>query len=525
MKAVSSFVPGALGGMTGAGLGFLAAGPVGAFVGGTVGAAAGAAAMVFGRSGAWQLLYNRTRIDFRREVGDPATNSIVGAVVKWICRNFPDAPVRIQREGAPGDEATILPSATGAGFMLRLLEKPNPKWSGFVMWMATLVDYIVRGDAYWLKVRSAGDRVIELWWVPYDTMKPRWPMDDPTVFISHYEYVVDSRAYRIETRDVVHFRNGLNPANQGRTGISALESLYREIFTDNEAAQFSAALLRNMGVPGVTIAPTNTITQGLGVDPETVKERFMEKFGGDKRGEPFVSNLPIEIKTISFNPQQMDLKNLRRVPEERVSAVLGVPAGVAQLGAGLDRNTFSNLGEAKGSAYTEGVIPLQRLFAADLEVQLLPEFVDTERTPLDVFFDWKLSAAMAEAAGDIWKRHESAASKGLVTRAAFKRATGQKAGPEDEVYILPNNFTVVPAGGNQPPGGRPQLSAPNDPRPDAVAPSTASVATAPGSELRCSGTFRGEPCDQLLAESAPPGTKVKCRRCHLVTEVPLEIAA
>jgi phage portal protein BeeE len=199
------------------------------------------------------------------------------------------------------------------------------------------------------------------------------------------------------------------------------------------------------------IAPANTTGPTGKQDPETVKTKFMEKFGGDKRGEPLVLTSPTDVKVLSFNPEQMELTALRRIPEERVSAVLGVPAGVAQLGAGLDRNTFTNYGEGNVAAYTQGVIPTQRLLAGDLERQLLPDFASDEvAAGLDVWFDWTKVAAMTALAEAIWKRFESAATKGLIPRSAFKRAVGLPVLPGDEIYLLPNNYLTLDIGEDAP---------------------------------------------------------------------------
>jgi phage portal protein BeeE/phage FluMu protein Com len=468
------------------------------------GAAFLGASLVFGRSSGWgNVLLARTRIDYRREIGDPASNSIVGAVVGWIARNLPEAPVRIVREGTT--EVAHLPGPTGPGAMLRLLERPNPYFSGPLQWMATIVDRICMGDAYWIKVRAESGRVTQLWWVPAASMEPRWPENDPTVFIGHYEYTIDGTVYWVRPEDVVHFRNGINPRNT-RKGISRLASLSREIFTDEEAANFTASLLRNLGIPGVAIAPTNTVTGRVGLDVEAVKKAWMEKFGGDRRGEPFVSNLPIDVHTFAFNPQEMELRQLRRIPEERVSAVLGVPAGVAQLGAGLDRNTFSNYGEANVAAYTQGVIPDQRILAADLEIQLLPDFADVDADGLDVWFDWMKASAMQTAADAIWRKFESAATKGLVPRSAFKRATGQEVLPGDEVYVAPNNYLFTPVGQELGEAGpvttpiRPQLQ--------------------PGSTNghAAAGVVRCGSCSRLLAELASPPYRFTCSKCKAITE-------
>lgn len=477
--------------------------------------------MYFARGRGWAWLISRTRIDFRSEVGDPATNSIVGAVTGWIARNFPEAPVAIVRESDPGG-TPIARSSSGAGRFLRLLEKPNKYFSGVVLWQATVLDFL-RGDAYWIKIRSARGLVIEYWWIPRQMMEPRWDETDPSAFIGWYEYTVDGVIYTIRVQDVVHFRNGIDPLNP-RKGRDQLGSLFREIFTDEEAAAFTASLLRNLGVPGVIISPANTTTgRPLDVDPAGIKEKFGATFGGDGRGEPLVLTAPTEVKVLSWNPQQMDLKALRRIPEERVSAVLGVPAGVAQLGAGLDRNTFTNYGEGNRAAYTQGIKPLHRVFAAELELQALPDFVGQEIDDLDVIFDTSQVAAFAEWQATLEKAAREAASKGLLKRSDYLRATGRKpaADGSDDVYLLANNIVMVPAGGGRvvpalppagPPAGPPALGPGRQPA--GLLESGAPV----GSEVRCTG------CRRLLAELAAPPYRFTCR-CGVVTEQALEEAA
>jgi HK97 family phage portal protein len=370
-------------------------------------------------------------------------------VVGWIARNFPEAPVRVRRLLADGKFEVVQPGPTGPGFMLRLLERPNPWYSGVLLWMATVVDIFTSGNGYWLKERNGAGRVVRLWWAPSRFIKPM-PSDDGRVFIAFYDYVVDGVHYWVDPRDVVHFRDGLDPLNQ-RLGLSKLASLFREIYTDDEAANFTAVLLTNLGVPGVVLAPAQGSTGGgIKTDPEKVKTAFMEKFGGDRRGEPLVLTSPTDVKVLSFNPQEMQLRELRRIPEERVSAVLGISAIVAGLGAGLDRSTFTNFGEARLAAFQESIVPLQRVAGAELEVQLLPEFADTDVETLDVDFDISKASAMQAALDLIWKRAQSAATAGLLTRGTFKSMVGQPVTADDDVYILANNFLIVAAGGDGP---------------------------------------------------------------------------
>jgi len=302
---------------------------LGRFVAGAAKAIGGGAVRFAGRATVTLSSLWRTAIDYSRV--DPLANSAVMACLLWVCRTFPEAPVRVLRRTATGtlDPVPLHPLAA-------LLERPNPYYSGPLLWMATVADFNAGGNAYWYKVRSAAGRVVQLWWLPATTIEPYFPQDG-SVYIAHYEYKPGGATIAIPVEDVVHFRFGLDPKNV-RKGLSPLASVLREVYADDEAANFGAALLRNLGVPGVVIAPG---AGGVGVDEggaEAIKARFMEKFGGDKRGEPMVLAQPSDVKVLSFSPEQMDLKMLRRLPEERVSAVLGVPAVVAGLGAGLDRS-------------------------------------------------------------------------------------------------------------------------------------------------------------------------------------------
>jgi len=326
--------------------------------------------------------------------------------------------------------------------------------------MATVIDRKATGNAYWIKVRNTraqgpNDRVSELWWVPSWMMRPAWP-DDGSRFISHYVYTVDGLEYRVERYNVVHFREGLDPQNP-RLGRSSLASLFREIYTDDEGANMTAALMTNLGVPGVILAPSNTTTGGIGkADPEQVKKTFMEKFGGDKRGEPLVLTAPTDVKVLSWSPEQMNLRELRKLPEERVSAVIGISPMVVGLGAGLDRSTFTNFGEAVLAAWESSLIPDQRLMAAEMEVQLLPDFGEID--DLDVDFDVSQVRALRNDLEKVWRLAEGAATKGLLTRAAYKRRIGEPVAEDgsDDIYIVPSNYLMLGAAERPPkPQGAP----------------------------------------------------------------------
>lgn len=133
--------------------------------------------MVFSRSAGlvWRLLPN-SRFNYGREVGDRMGSSVIMAPLLWISRNFPEAPVTVV-DGAnePVDRHP----------MVRLLRRPNPYYSGIVLWMATILSWVVDGNSYWIKIRNRMGGVAELWWVPHWTITPQ---GDDQQLVTHYEY-------------------------------------------------------------------------------------------------------------------------------------------------------------------------------------------------------------------------------------------------------------------------------------------------------------------------------------------------
>lgn len=371
----------------------------------------------------WSLLGIRRSRD-AAIIGDGSGSSIVMSVVGWIMRNFPEAPVRVRQRGPKRElEET---DDVGAIAFLDLLESPNGWYSGVLLWMATIADFWLSGNGYWLKVRSGvgtGARVIAYWWIPSFVIEPKWDDGPDSDFIKHYLYkptAIDE--YEIPPTDVVHFRFGFDPDNP-RKGRSPIASVLREIMTDEEAATYTASILRNLGVPGVLISPDEENVDLDDDDAEALKAQFMGQFGGDHRGEPMVVGAKTKVTVLSFNPTEMDLKTIRRVPEERISGVIGVPAIVAGLGAGLERSTFANYAEAREAGYEENIIPTHRILSADLKTQALVDFVDdVKRFAVD--FDVSDVRVLQEDQNKLWERVGAALEKGAITLADFNRAVG-----------------------------------------------------------------------------------------------------
>ncbi len=403
-------------------------------------------------------LLPRTRYNYAREVGDGYGSSVLMAPVKFIQRVFPEAPLRIRRADAQNNETIDRHP------MLDLLRRPTGFYSGNALWRATIAEWILNGNAYWVKVRNSLWEVVELWWVPHWLMTPAWPQDG-SVFISHYEYqATPGDPKKLSVSDVVHFRNGLDPRNP-RLGMSDLYSVLREVFSDDEASNYTAAILRNMGVPGVVISPK----QGVAApeDAQATKEWFMEQTTGDKRGQPLVMRGASEVHQFAWSPAQLELGTLRDVSEERVTAILGIPAAVVGFGAGLQQTKVgATMRELVQLAWISGIIPMQSIMAEDLHNQLLEEFTgEGSRDQYKVFFDSALVEALQENEKDRATRLNVGVTGGWIKVADAKRAFRLPVDPSDEVYLRRAGISAIrswaeasgesaPAGNNPPASGQ-----------------------------------------------------------------------
>lgn len=381
----------------------------------------------------------RTRVDYRREVGDGLDSSVVMAPVQWVQRALPEARLRVVKTKSDGSVEEI------AGHKLTaLIRRPNPAYGDVHLWWATVLSYLTDGNAYWIKVRNGAGRPIELWWAPHWALEPKWP-EDGSVFISHYEYRPGNGvAMRLDVDDVVHFRHGVDPRNQ-RRGLSPLHGVIREIFMDLEASNFSASLLKNMGVPGVVISPDGG-AQPSPEDVASVKAWFKQAFSGDNRGEPLVMGGSTKVVQYGFNPQQMDMSTSRDVAEERVCAALGIPAAVVGFGAGLQTaKVGATMTELRKLAWTNGVLPITTILADEINRSLLPDFA-TGRTAEEVEFDVSDVQALQDELDKLFTRMDTAVRGGWAMVAEAREAVGFDVDDSHYIYLRPFSAIEVPAG-------------------------------------------------------------------------------
>jgi HK97 family phage portal protein len=302
-----------------------------------------------------------TRINYAALVGDLWSNSAVAACLNWIITAFPEAPPCI-KEFLPNGKSNIVHDSFG---LTELINNPNDFYDDTVLWAGTVLSYITNGNSYWFVVRDGRGRPAQLWYIPHFQVTPRWDTGD---FISYYEYRANGIVTKIPVEDVIHFRFGVDPYNP-RLGLAPLASVVREVYTDTEATNYGAAILRNFGTVGGIVSPKDPNASEM--DPETFVKLYQAKTTGDKRGEILAWDAPLDVVFPNNNPEKMALDVIRKYPEARICAVMGIPAMVVGLNVGLERSTFANYEESRSAAWEDCLLPMMRTLGKQATRQLL----------------------------------------------------------------------------------------------------------------------------------------------------------
>lgn len=380
--------------------------------------------------------YAGTRVDYASEVGDPLCSSLVAAAVNFVAVTLPEAQLRITEPSTSrmGDDIRT-PVKDHA--LIDLLENPNPYYTSDLMWQSLAATRIVFGNTYWWKVRNGLGEIIQLWPLYPGWVTPRWFTD--TSFIDYYEYRVNGAVIELDPHDVWHLRSGLDAS--GRMGVSPLMSVYREIFGDNEAANMSAVLMKNLGVFPFVVSPKDGVNMA-GMTPEdkkALKDEFVRRTTGDERGKPLVNTIGLQIDRVAFTPKEMDITALRRVPEERVAAAIGIPGIVLGFGGAWDKSNYSNYAEAREQAYESYIVPLQRSIAKNLTKHILHDkSAKLDKTgKQEVSFDYSEVRVLQEDRDKLVTRVVAGYQGGVMTLAEAREPLGLKVSDEHDVYYSP----------------------------------------------------------------------------------------
>jgi len=368
----------------------------------------------------------------------PEGNSAALACLNVLGTAFSEPPIKVYLKTQEGMEYIANHPAE------QLLNNPNPNMTSSLMNNYIVTSVAVYGDAFLLKLRNDAGAVVQLVPLLADMVEVK---GNDEQLITKYQYKQKGNTLDIMPEDMIHLRERIDPRNH-RRGLAPLRSVMVEILGDAAASQMGAALVKNTGVPSVVISPKNDLSM-TSDEAENIAEVFGRRFGGENRGRPLViSGGEVDIKTLSFSPKDLEIGKLRYINEERISAVLGVPAILAGLGSGLERATYSNAKELREFFTEQKLIPMWNHFANEFTKQLLlQDFEDN----IDYCFKYDISdvRALSQDEDATMQRITQGFNAGFVTVNEARQATQLPPLDNGDYFVRDMTIAEVPVDGSE----------------------------------------------------------------------------
>lgn len=336
---------------------------------------------------------------------------------------------------------------------LGLLRRPNPAAH---MTMSQLQPAIAKGklaagDFYLVKARTGGGTVLDnttgavarLWPVWATRMQPAvYTKADGIAssgWIDYYAYHVGKgKPLQIPVKNVIHFKNGMRD-DEPRLGIGVVEEFSLEVGSDIEAALLLSAVMSNLGVPGLVFSPEpggggaagGALGGGLpsipSEDRAEIKSMITAKTTGKRRGEAIVLSRPTKFEQFRIDLEQYDLGHIWEHVETRMSGVVGWPAILAGLQAGLDAATYANVASLRRFATENATVPTWQDDSETWTLALGPDL--GLRDDEFIAYDYRSVPALQEDRDALWKRVGEEWARGALTIGQHHRLLGLELPP------------------------------------------------------------------------------------------------
>lgn len=308
------------------------------------------------------------------------TQPNVRTTVDFIARNVAQLGLHVFRRVSDTDRERLADHP-----LARLIGRPNPFTTRYRQIESTLIDYLVHWNAYWLKIRSGEAYAVLRVPPPYMTVEgglvPR-----------RYWLTYGAERTELAPADVVHFRgHGLTIA-----GLSPLETLRQVLAEEYEAGAYRQGYWRNAArMSGIIKRPA-----GAPAWSDAARSRFKADFealysGSANSGRTAILEEDMEWVPNSFSSRDSEYLAGRKLTREEVARSYHVPLPMVGI---LDHATFSNIKEQHKNLYQDCLGPIMVQMEEELELQVLPDFADTDGVYLEFNIAEKLKGSFEEQA-------------------------------------------------------------------------------------------------------------------------------
>lgn len=251
---------------------------------------------------------------------------------------------------------------------LDLLYRPNPFQTKTEFFEKYMINKLLAGEAYILKVRDNAGNVVEMWNLRPDHVRI---IKDSELFIKAYEFTKDDGTTVIfKPEDVI--RDAYPSPLDEYGGISALHSSEARVSTEEFATKYQKNFFLNNARPDFIISTEGMIDQE---QKDEIKEKFEKRHKGFKKGGlgAFFEG-GIKYQQVSISQREMDYIESLKMTRDDILVAFGVPKPIVAITEDVN---YANAETAMKVFLSETVVPeINRLTEKLNENLIYPEYGD-----------------------------------------------------------------------------------------------------------------------------------------------------
>lgn len=313
----------------------------------------------------------------------------VRTVVLFLARNIAQLGLPVFRRIGDNDRERLTEHA-----LAKLLSRPNSFTTGFRFKRSLVADMAIYDCALWLKTRENNE--------PALMRIPPWMFKAGGDNWLRPEFFTIEGARGKVNIDAANFLylHGYNPTDD-RLGSSPLESLRRILAEEYSAGQMREQVLRN----GARMAGYIKRPKDASDWSEAARNRFKTGWRSQYSGwsATEAGGTPILEDGMDFVPagqSAVDLQYVeaRKLTREEVASAFFIPPPMVGI---LDHATFGNIEEQHKMLYADTLGPWLEEIQQEIELQLMPEFLDIKGLYVEFNLAEKLKGSFEEQAKSI----------------------------------------------------------------------------------------------------------------------------
>jgi HK97 family phage portal protein len=327
----------------------------------------------------------------------------------------------------PGTKKRLLLDDDWKTWMLNT--QPNPEMTAIGWREAMLFQAVPFGNAYSEIVRDKAGRVVQLWPLWSDQMRPR---RDPVTRQLVYEYTqANGEVVPFEGRDIFHLRG---PGLYGLMGENIIARAAKTLGVAAAQERFAGSYFGQGAQPGGVLKATGKVSDTA---YERLKADWAEKRKGPENAhKPLILEEGMTWEQTAVDPEKSQLVESRKFSVEDICRWLRVPPHMVQQ---LDRATFSNI-EHQSIEFTRYTLtPWERRLCQECDVKVLNQ----TRAP----FPYSEIDLRPLERGDAQSRALAAASwrqNGIKSANEIRAEEGfDDCGDDGDVLLVQSNMTTI----------------------------------------------------------------------------------